>query len=124
MTPVDPQLAVSGNRDLLYSALSNLLQNAFKFTQPDTEVALNAYAVADRILIEVKDHGGGLPPGKIEKMFLPFTQYGADRSGLGLGLSIARRSVELNDGLLSARDMPGIGCVFTISLPRHALMTK
>ncbi|MDR5748672.1 HAMP domain-containing sensor histidine kinase [Caballeronia sp. LZ029] len=124
VTPVDPQLAVSGNRDLLYSALGNLIQNAFKFTRSNTDVTLNAYAVADKILIEVKDHGGGLPPGKAEQMFLPFTQFGADKSGLGLGLSIARRSVELNDGVLSVRDIPGIGCVFTISLPRHALMKK
>jgi signal transduction histidine kinase len=124
VTPVDPQLAVSGNRDLLYSALGNLVQNAFKFTQPNSDVTLNAYAVADKILIEVKDQGGGLPPGKAEQMFLPFTQFGADKSGLGLGLSIARRSVELNDGVLSVRDIPGVGCAFTISLPRHALMKK
>jgi signal transduction histidine kinase len=120
VSPVDPQLPVSGDRDLLYSALGNLLQNAFKFTQPSTDVTLNAYAVADRILIEVKDQGGGLPPGKAEQMFLQFTQFGADKTGLGLGLSIARRSVELNDGALSVRDVPGVGAVFTISLPRHA----
>lgn len=124
VTPVDPDLAVNGDRDLLYSALGNLLQNAFKFTQPNTEVTLNAYAVADKILIEVKDHGGGLPPGKAEQMFLPFTQFGTDRSGLGLGLSIARRSVELNAGVLGVRDMPGVGCVFTIGLPRHELPVK
>ncbi|WP_329959706.1 HAMP domain-containing sensor histidine kinase [Paraburkholderia translucens] len=124
VTPVDPQLAVSGNRGLLYSALGNLIQNAFKFTQPNSDVTLNAYAVADKILIEKKDHGGGLPPGKAEQMFLPFQQFGADKSGLGLGLSIARRSVELNDGVLSVRDIPGVGCIFTISLPRHTLMKK
>lgn len=45
-----------------------------------------------------------------------------DRSGLGLGLSIARRSVEANNGVLRARDLPGIGCVFTIDLPRHYLL--
>jgi len=124
VTPVDARLAVSGNRDLLYSALGNLIQNAIKFTRPHSEVTLNAYAIADKILIEVKDHGGGLPPGKAEQMFLPFTQFGADKSGLGLGLSIARRSVELNDGVLSVRDIPGVGCIFTISLPRHTLMKK
>lgn len=122
VTPVDPQLAVSGDRDLLYSALGNLIQNAFKFTHPNSNVTLNAYAAADKILIEVKDHCGGLPAGKAEQMFLPFIQLGADKSGLGLGLSIARRSVELNGGGLRVRDDPGVGCVFTISLPRHALM--
>jgi signal transduction histidine kinase len=51
-------------------------------------------------------------------MFRPFTQTGDDKSGLGLGLSIARRSIEANAGILSVRDIPGSGCVFTIDLPR------
>jgi signal transduction histidine kinase len=119
--PVDPQLAVDADRDLLFSAVGNLLQNAFKFTHPGTRVTLNAYSVADRILIDIEDHCGGLPPGTAEKMFLPFTQSGEDRTGLGLGLSIAHRSVEANEGKLSVRDIPGSGCVFTIDLPRHLL---
>jgi hypothetical protein len=118
---VDPLLAVDADRDLLLSAVGNLLQNAFKYSHAHSEVNLNAYALADRILIDVEDGCGGLPPGDAEKMFLAFTQLGADTSGLGLGLSIARRSVEANDGVLSVRNVPGAGCVFTIDLPRHAL---
>jgi len=52
-------------------------------------------------------------------MFKPFTQSAEDRTGAGLGLSISRRSVEANGGVLSVRNMPGTGCVFTIDLPRH-----
>jgi histidine kinase/DNA gyrase B/HSP90-like ATPase len=62
-----------------------------------------------------------LPTGSADQMFLPFTQSAADKSGLGLGLAISRRSVEANDGVLRVRDVPGSGCVFTIDLPRHAL---
>jgi C4-dicarboxylate-specific signal transduction histidine kinase len=51
-------------------------------------------------------------------MFAPFSQNHTDKSGLGLGLSISKRSVEANDGFLSVRDIPGFGCVFTIDLPR------
>ena len=54
-------------------------------------------------------------------MFLPFTQGSADKSGLGLGLSIARRVIEANQGTLSVKDQPGSGCVFTIDLPRHTM---
>jgi signal transduction histidine kinase len=54
-------------------------------------------------------------------MFSPFTQGGADRSGLGLGLSIARRTVESNGGSLTVLDMPGKGCVFSVRLPRRML---
>jgi signal transduction histidine kinase len=121
VSAVDTRLAISGDRDQLYSALGNLLQNAFKFTQHRTEVALDVYALSDHILMDVKDHCGGLPPGDAERMFVPFTQNGEDRTGLGLGLSIARCYVEANSGILSVRDVPGAGCVFTITLPRFAL---
>jgi signal transduction histidine kinase len=117
--PVDPRLVVRGDRELLLAALANLLQNAFKFTHPRSEVTLKAYAFGELVLIEVKDHCGGLPPGSAETMFTPFTQRSNDKSGLGLGLSIARQSVEADAGTLSVRDEPGIGCVFTISLPRR-----
>jgi signal transduction histidine kinase len=114
-------LALDVDRDMLLSALGNLLQNAFKFTKSGSEVSLAAYAVADRILIEVEDHCGGLPAGSPARMFLPFTQAGSDQSGLGLGLAISRRSIEANNGFLRVRDIPGSGCVFTIDLPRNAL---
>ena len=71
--------------------------------------------------IDVEDHCGGLPQGAVEDVFQPFKQSGEDRSGLGLGLAICRRSVEANNGVLSVRDAPGSGCVFTIELPRHVL---
>jgi signal transduction histidine kinase len=119
VAPVEPGLAIHVDKQMIYSALENLLQNAFKFTRPHSHVSLNAYAAGDRVLIEVTDECGGLPEGKAEEMFLPFNQQHANRSGLGLGLSISRRVVEANGGKLRVRDMPGTGCVFTIDLPRH-----
>lgn len=121
VSDVDPLLAVEVDRDLLLSAAGNLLQNAFKFSHPHSEINVNAYAVADRILIDVEDQCGGLPSGDAEKMFLPFTQGAQDRSGLGLGLSISRSSIEANSGVLSVRNVPGTGCVFTIDLPRYSM---
>ncbi len=118
--PVDPGLGLEGNRDLLLAALANILGNALKFTGANTVVSLTAYAAGDRILIEVKDHCGGLPAGDAEKMFSPFTQRGGDKSGLGLGLAIARQSVAADDGRLTVENFPGVGCAFTISLPRRA----
>ena len=117
---VDSSLAVDADRDLLSAAVGNLLQNAFKFTEPQTAVNLRAYAVGGRVLIEVEDHCGGLPAGAAETLFRPFKQAGTDKSGLGLGLSIARRSIEADGGSLSVRDIPWSGCVFTIDLPRRA----
>jgi signal transduction histidine kinase len=115
---VEPNLALDVDRDLLFSAVGNLLQNAFKFTKHHTNVSLKAHAVADRILIEVEDQCGGFPPGDAEKMFLPFGQTGTDKSGLGLGLSICRSGVAANKGDLRVRSLAGSGCIFTIDLPR------
>ena len=121
VTDVDSQLALDVDRDMLFSAVGNLLQNAFKFTHLLTEVTLSAYAVADRIRIDVEDHCGGLPRGAADHLFVPFKQSSADTSGMGLGLAISRRAVEANNGTLRVRDIPGSGCVFTIDLPRHIL---
>jgi signal transduction histidine kinase len=121
---VDPGLAILVDRDIIMSAVGNLLTNAFKFTRPDTEVSLNAFACADRIQIDVADHCGGLAATGEEEVFLPFKQRSADRSGSGLGLAISRRGVEANHGLLRVRNIPASGCVFTIDLPRHLLAEK
>ena len=120
VSKVDPDLHIHANRSALLGALANLVENAIKFTHAHTEVSLEAFERNGQVLIEVHDHCGGLPSGSTEKMFTPFTQRSEDRTGLGLGLSIARSSVEADFGKLSVRDVPGTGCVFTISLPVHA----
>ena len=117
--PVPQGMSVRGNRPLLHAALANLLQNAFKFTHTHTEITLHAFPFDGKALIEVHDHCGGLPHGTVETMFTPFTQRSADRTGLGLGLAIARHGVEADFGTLSVRDVPGTGCVFTMALPLH-----
>jgi len=117
MAPVAEDIAVYAEPEMLAAAVGNLLQNAFKFTKRHTEVRLRARILASRVVIEVEDRCGGLPAGVAEAMFLPFAQNGDDRTGLGLGLDISRRSVEANGGLLTVRDVPGTGCIFTIDLP-------
>jgi signal transduction histidine kinase len=120
---VDPGLAIRGNRPMLLAAVVNLLQNAFKFTHLHTDVTLACHAVDDAILIDVSDHCGGIGDDVAKRMFQPFEQGGPDRTGLGLGLTIARQFVHENGGTLSVRDIPDTGCVFTITLPRHVLPT-
>src|SRR5688572_4166675 len=111
---VAPDLAVSTDRDLLHSAVGNVLQNAFRCTAHRSEVSLKVYRAGDRVMIDVEDHCGGLSPGAAEKMFQPFTQGDTESTGMGLGLSICRRSVEAIDGVVNVRNVPGSGCVFTI----------
>jgi signal transduction histidine kinase len=117
---VAPTIVLDVDPQHLVSALSNLLQNAIKFSKPGATVQLRAQESGDKVTIEVEDECGGLPPGRIAELFRPFTQAGADRSGVGLGLAISRRAIEINGGSLSARDLPGKGCVFAIILPKTA----
>lgn len=114
---LEPGLSIATDREMLSSALANLLQNAFKFTRPGGHVTLTVRVVAGHVRIEVADQCGGLPPRWAEELFLPFTQRSDDRSGVGLGLSISRRAVHAIGGTLEVRDVPGTGCVFTIDLP-------
>lgn len=117
VTHRERDLIVSADRQLLSSALTNLLQNASKFTHPRSTVLLNVERKDGRILIEVADECGGLPPGKADELFRSFEQRGADRTGLGLGLSIVQQAVAMCRGTLHVRDIPGHGCVFSIDLP-------
>ena len=116
--PVDQSLVIAGDRQVLAAVVSNLVQNAFKFTRPRTAVTVRVNAGVERVLIEVEDECGGLPVENPEDLFRPFEQQNADRTGLGLGLAFSRWGTESNDGRLYARSLPGRGCVFTVDLPR------
>ncbi len=95
---VDAKLAVNTDPQLLASAVMNLLNNAFKFTPPGGCISLRALRDADRVLIEVEDECGGIPVSKADP-FEAFTDRRKhDRSGLGLGLSIARKAVRTYGG--------------------------
>jgi signal transduction histidine kinase len=118
VAPVEFGIEVRVDRQLLAAALASLLQNAFKFTRPMGHVSVNTSATPDRVSIEVVDECGGLPPGNPDELFRRLQQRGRNRTGLGLGLWISRRSVEANGGEIRVRDKPGVGCVFTIDLPR------
>lgn len=111
---------VDADRQILGSVVGNLLQNAFKFSRPEGHVRLRTSSDADGVEITVEDECGGLPEGDARDLFRPFAQGGHDRSGLGLGLAISRRGVEASGGELDVRDLPGVGCVFTVKLPRSA----
>jgi signal transduction histidine kinase len=119
VTAVEPGLVIDVDRQLIAAALANLLQNAFKFGRPNGHVVLrtDTTTTTGHVLIEVEDECGGLPPGGALDLFRPFAQRSTDRTGLGLGLTIARDSVEVNGGEIRVRDLPGRGCIFTIDLP-------
>jgi signal transduction histidine kinase len=119
VTPLAREVIVLADRQILASVVANLLQNAFKFTRVNGQVWLRPRATADRVLIEIEDQCGGLPAGKAEELFQPFEQRGSDRTGLGLGLAICHRGAKANGGTIRVVNRPGVGCVFTLDLPRN-----
>jgi len=120
LEPVDPTLAVDADPQLLASAVMNLLQNAFKHTPAGGTVVLRAQARGQRLVVEIEDECGGIPESTGD-LFHPFgDRRGSDRSGLGLGLSIARKVVRAHKGDILVRNMPGKGCVFAIDVPLSA----
>src|SRR5438067_3207081 len=107
VVPAQYGVAVNGDRQLLASAVGNLLSNAFKFTRSRSHVTLRTAIESGQVRIEIQDECGGLPPGKAEQLFRPFDRRGQDRSGLGLGLAISRQGVAASGGTIEVRDLPG-----------------
>jgi len=99
--------------------LTNLLENAAKFSKPGTTVGIAASCVGDTLEIRVSDEGCGLPPGDTEAVFRKF-QRGSQRGavpGIGLGLAICRAVVELHGGHIRAQRRATVGTEFVIQLP-------
>ncbi len=108
----DPGLEMTGDEHLMVSAVTNLVQNAIKFTGVGGFVWIRAFEEGGGTVIEVEDRCGGLPEGMAEGLFRPFVQGGRDRTGLGLGLAIVQQAAEANGCALTVRNIPGVGCVF------------
>jgi signal transduction histidine kinase len=109
--------SIEADRQLLSSAVMNLVHNALKFTKPGGKVWLKARTSATRLSVAVEDQCGGIPDSA-RGVFASFAdRRGADRTGLGLGLSIAKRVVRAHNGDITVRNLPHVGCVFTIDMP-------
>jgi two-component system CheB/CheR fusion protein len=102
--------------------LSNLLNNAAKYTEEGGEISLTAVQRGREVVIRVRDNGIGIPPELLPHVFDMFTQadqtLSRSRGGLGIGLTLVRSLVELHHGRVSAHSAgPGQGSEFTIRLP-------
>jgi signal transduction histidine kinase len=102
---------------LMRSALTNLVNNAVKFTHRGGSVRVRWKKQEASLHIEIEDGCGGLPDGAVDQMFGPFVQVGENRKGFGLGLAIARQAVQAHGGSIHVRNRTGDGCTFIIELP-------
>jgi two-component system sensor histidine kinase KdpD len=115
----DDAVAVSVDAGQIERALANLIENALKYSPPSEPVRLQVAATGTDVLVRVVDHGSGLPPAELERVFAPFERgSGAHgRPGAGLGLAIARGFAEANGGRVWAESLAGQGASFVLALP-------
>lgn len=121
----DADYIVSGKRDLLRSAIENIVRNSVHYTAEGSEVEVKAQSslegAKELVCVEVRDHGGGVPDEALSELFRPFYRVGEardrKRGGVGLGLTIAERAVRLHGGTINAANAPDGGLVVTVLLP-------
>jgi signal transduction histidine kinase len=116
--PVDATWTIDADPQLLASAVTNLLNNAFKYTRAGGSVTLRARNEDGRLLIEVEDQCGGIPDFEGDPLHRGRETTEPDSGGLGL--SIARDAVQAHGGDIYIRNMPGAGCAFVIEVPLAA----
>jgi signal transduction histidine kinase len=114
-----PLPAVRGDRVRLRQVLSNLLENAVKWSKGGEHVDVEVSATNGRVVIGVRDRGPGIPREEHGMIFEKFgrAKGGAGRSGTGLGLFIARSIAEAHGGTVEVRSVLGQGATFTLTLP-------
>ena len=121
----EDECTISGNHELLYRAVENVLRNAIRYTKSGSEVEVRLTTAAEHgqtvAQIEVSDRGPGIPEEQLRDIFRPFYRVDYARSpdtgGFGVGLAIADRAIRLHHGELVAVNRAGGGTTIRITLP-------
>jgi len=111
-------LLVFGNEELLFTAIKNIVSNACKYSE-DHHATIRLSVQENEIRVSIEDRGRGISEEERESIFQPFyrTEDGHSVSGFGLGLSLARRIIQLHKGRITVNSTPGKGSVFYVRLP-------
>ena len=112
---------IDGDQGRLDQVVTNLLENAIKFTDPGGQIRLTVEQRGQQAVLTVSDSGIGIPLDRLDRIFEPFVRGSSTLSrtggGLGLGLNVVRRVVELHGGRVEARSNRGAGSEFVVWLP-------
>lgn len=119
--PAEP-IYLNADRARLAQVFGNLLNNSCKYTRPQGTISLSAKRMDGEVVVTVRDNGAGIPPDKLDSIFDMFMQVDStsDRSqgGLGIGLTLVKRLVEMHDGSIEAKSAgEGLGSEFVVRLP-------
>lgn len=114
-------LHVSGDRRQLVSAVTNLVDNAVKYSETGSTVEVHAGLMGDAVAVTVRDHGVGIPPDDLDRIFERFYRVDRARSretgGTGLGLAIVRHVATNHGGTVTVESQEGVGSAFTLTVP-------
>ena len=112
---LDPELpTLLGHYDPLQRAFSNIVRNAVEACHARGEIELSARPENGGVRVEIRDHGPGVPPGLAGRLFDPYVT--AKNGGTGLGLALAKHTVEMHDGVIAVEETPGGGATFIVRL--------
>jgi two-component system phosphate regulon sensor histidine kinase PhoR len=118
------ELRATVNAPLLEQAIVNLLENAITYSNPDSCVWVSARQDADRLVIEVRDQGVGIPHDHLDRIFERFYRVdkarNRERGGTGLGLAIVKHIAQVHGGQVSVASTVGQGSTFTLYIPCDA----
>jgi two-component system OmpR family sensor kinase len=119
------RVAVNGNRDLLRSAVENVLRNAVRYSPLDARVDVTVMRTDSDVLILILDHGPGVPAGDLERIFEPFYRVAESRDrdsgGEGIGLAITAQVMKAHGGWARANNVQGGGFEVRLNLPAGTL---
>jgi len=125
----ESKITTNADRDRIRMVLENLIDNASKYTGPQTAITVTLTKLKDNqgIQIKINDQGVGIPKEHITKIFDKFVRIDNSRSisvgGSGLGLYLVKKIMDLHDGIVKVNSTPGKGTTFTLSLPSAATAT-
>jgi signal transduction histidine kinase len=124
----DPSLLLDVDILRIRQVILNLLGNAIKFSHDGDEILLSTCIRNGSLLIQVQDHGIGIAPEDIDRVFDPFTQvessYNRKRDGVGLGLALSRKLIEAHDGSLVLESVLHRGTTVTVTLPQSCIVSE
>jgi len=121
---VPSSIIILGHEESLRTMISNLLDNAIRYTERGGKITLNVTSEENSVILCVEDNGIGIPPESLGHIFERFYRVDKSRSraagGSGLGLSIVKAIVEAHKGIIKAESQPGVGSKFIVTLPARS----
>jgi signal transduction histidine kinase len=112
---------VTGDAVRLLEVVTNLVDNAARYSTPDTPIRVSIRDEEGSVLVSITDQGPGMTPEEQENLFRPFTRGSRSGEGTGLGLAITRSIVNAHGGSIKVVSSPGTGTTMSVSIPRRAL---